>query len=86
MHLAVDPAYHDIVAAEISLENDHDVEVLPALLSQLWRKLGRVYADGAYDSKASHLLISRKGATACIPPRKNAGLWEKGTQEMRPCW
>ncbi len=30
------------------------------------------------DSKASHQLISYKGATACIPPRKNAGLWEKG--------
>ena len=69
---------HDIVAAEVSLENIHDAEVLPTLLNPLRRKLGRVYADGAYDSKASHRLIARKGATACIPPRKNAGLWEKG--------
>ncbi|KTA91655.1 hypothetical protein VO71_18130, partial [Aeromonas salmonicida subsp. smithia] len=53
-------------------------EVLPTLLNPLRRKLGRVYADGAYDSKASHRLIARKGATACIPPRKNAGLWKKG--------
>jgi hypothetical protein len=66
------------VAAEVSLENVHDAEVLPTLLNPLRRKLGRVYADGAYDSKASHRLIARKGATACIPPRKNAGLWEKG--------
>ncbi len=51
---------------------------LPTLLNPLRRKLGRVYADGAYDSKASHRLIARKGATACIPPRKNAGLWKKG--------
>ena len=78
LHLAVDPVTHDIVAAEVSLENVHDAEVLPTLLNPLRRKLGRVYADGAYDSKASHQLISRKGATACIPPRKNAGLWEKG--------
>ncbi len=78
MHLAVDPATHDIVAAEVSLENVHDAEVLPTLLNPLRRKLGHVYADGAYDSKASHQLISHKGATACIPPRKNAGLWEKG--------
>ncbi len=56
----------------------HGAEVLPALLNPLWRKLGRVYADGAYDSKASHQLITPKGATACIPPRKNAGLWKKG--------
>lgn len=69
---------HDIVAAEVSLENVHDAEVLPTLLNPLRRKLGRVYADGAYDSKASHQLISRKGATVCIPPRNNAGLWKKG--------
>ncbi len=78
LHLAVDPVTHDIVAAEVSLENVHDAEVLPTLLNPLRRKLGHVYADGAYDSKASHRLISRKGATACIPPRKNAGLWKKG--------
>ncbi len=52
--------------------------MMPTLLNPLRRKLGRVYADGAYDSKASHQLILRKGATACIPPRKNAGLWKKG--------
>ncbi len=78
LHLAVDPVTHDIVAAEVSLENVHDAEVLPTLLNPLRRKLGHVYADGAYDSKASHQLISRKGATACIPPRKSAGLWKKG--------
>ncbi|MGL5037205.1 MAG: IS5 family transposase [Aeromonas sp.] len=60
------------------LMNVHDAEVLPTLLNLLRRKLGRVYADGAYDSKASHRLIARKGSTACIPPRKNAGLWKKG--------
>ena len=31
LHLAVDPATHDIVAAEASLENVHDAEVLPTL-------------------------------------------------------
>ncbi len=79
LHLAVDPATNDIVAAEVLLGNVHDTEVLPTLLNPLRRKLGRVYADGAYNSKASHQLISRKGATACIPPRKNAGFWKKGT-------
>lgn len=80
LHLAVDPVTHDIVVAEVSLENVHDAEVLPTLLNPLRRKLGRVYADGAYDSKTSHQLIARKGAIqrACIPPRKNAGLWKKG--------
>ena len=71
------PHGYDIVAADVSLEHVHDAEVSPTLLNPLRRKLGRVYADGAYDSKASHQLISRKGAIACIPPRKNAGLWKK---------
>ena len=79
LHLAVDSVTHDIVAAEVSLENVHDAEVLPTLLNPLRRKLGRVYADGAYDSKASYQLISRKGEAACIPLRKNA--MGKGTSK-----
>ena len=39
LHLAVDPVTHDIVAAEVSLENVHDAEVLPTLLNPLQRKL-----------------------------------------------
>ncbi len=81
LHLAVDSATHDIVAAEVSLENVHDAEVLPTLLNPLRRKLGRVYADGTYDSKASHQLIlpvSRLART------RDSG--KRGTQEMRPCW
>ena len=78
LHLAVDPASHDIVAAEVTLDTVHDAEVLPTLLNPLRRALGTIFADGAYDTKACHRLITRKGATACIPPRKNAGLWEKG--------
>lgn len=73
MHLAVYPATHDIVVAEMPLENIHNVEVLPTLLNLERRKLRRVYAD----SKASYQLIA-KGATACISPRKNAGLWNMG--------
>ena len=52
LHLAVDPVSRDIVAAEVSLENVHDAEVLPTLLNPLRRQLGTVYADGAYDAKA----------------------------------
>ncbi len=53
LHLAVDPVPHDIVTAEVSLENVKDAKVLPTLLNPLRRKLGRVYADGAYDSKGA---------------------------------
>ncbi|QYH30648.1 transposase [Aeromonas salmonicida subsp. masoucida] len=39
------------MAAEVSLENVHDAEVLPTLLNPLRRKLGRVYADGPMTAK-----------------------------------
>jgi len=74
LHLAVDPASHDIVAAEVSLENVHDAEVLPTLLNPLHCTLGTVYVDGAYDARTCHELIRRKGATASIPPRNDAVL------------
>ena len=41
LHLAVDPVTHDIVAAEVSLENVHDAEVLPTLLNPLLSLLHR---------------------------------------------
>ena len=78
LHLAVDPVTHAIVAAEVSLENVHDAEVLPTLLKPLRRQLGTIFTDGAYDTKDCHALIRQKNATACIPPRQNASLWEKG--------
>lgn len=74
LHLGVDPATHYIVAAEVSLENVRDAEVLPKLLNSQRRKLGHAYADG----KASQQLTACKGAAACIPPRKDAGLWKNG--------
>ena len=33
---------------------------------------------GAYDSKACHRLLQKKGAKATIPPRKTTGYWEQG--------
>ncbi len=78
LHLAVNPVTHDIVAAEVSLENVHDAEVLPTLLNPLRRKLGRVYADGAYDSKASHQLVFHLA--------RARGYGKRDTQEMTLCW
>ncbi|BEE04988.1 hypothetical protein VAWG002_21840 [Aeromonas veronii] len=76
MHLAVDPATRDIVAAEISLENVHDVEVLPTLLNPLRRKLGRVYADGAQSSA----YLAQRG-NSLYPASQKRGVMEKRTRK-----
>ncbi len=78
LHLAVDATTHAVIAAEVSLETVADNEVLPTLLNPLRRKIKQVSADGAYDTKACHALLKKKGAKATIPPRKNAAPWEEG--------
>lgn len=78
LHLAVDAATHAIVAAESSLENIADNEVLPTLLNPLRRDIEQVSGDGAYDTRECHALLKKKGIKGTIPPRKNAALWEEG--------
>ncbi len=78
MHLAVDTDTHEIVRAVVSTVSVGDNEVLPTLLNPLRRKINRVSADGAYDTKACHEVLKRKGIKPAIPPRSNAALWEKG--------
>ncbi|MBR9856650.1 MAG: IS5 family transposase [Gammaproteobacteria bacterium] len=78
LHLAVDARTHEVIAAEVSLENVADNEVLPTLLNPLRRRLHQVSGDGAYDTKECHQLLLRKGSKATIPPRKNVGYWDEG--------
>lgn len=69
LHLAVNPATHDIAVAEVSLENVHDAEVLPTLLNPLRCKLGRVYADGDISLTNNEAERSLRGYV----------LWRKGS-------
>ncbi|MGL5336516.1 MAG: IS5 family transposase, partial [Enterovibrio sp.] len=78
LHLAVDVATHEVIAAEVSLENVADSEVLPKLLNPLKCKIKQVSADGAYDTKSCYKQLKIMGITPTIPPRKNAIFWEDG--------
>jgi transposase len=55
--------------------------MLPELLDQIPRdqKIGSVTADGAYDTRRCHNAIADRGATAVIPPRRNAQPWKPKT-------
>ncbi len=77
LHLAVDTATHAIVAAESSLENIGDKEVLPTLLNPLRRKIEQVSADGAYDTRACYALLQKKGIKA------NARLYKSLSPTMK---
>ncbi len=78
LHLAVDTGTHEIVAAELSLSNVTDAEVLPNLLKQTRRRIIEISGDGAYDTRDCHDAIRFKRAIPLIPPREGAAFWENG--------
>jgi hypothetical protein len=57
LHLAIDSSTHEVISAVVSLESVGDNEALPTLLNPLRRKIVQVSADGAYDTKACHLVL-----------------------------
>jgi hypothetical protein len=77
LHLAIDPATHDVVAAQVTVLEVTDAEVFPDLLEQLEdQPLGTVAADGAYDQRGCYDTVEQRGGRALIPPRENAVEWE----------
>ncbi|MPS31892.1 MULTISPECIES: IS5 family transposase [unclassified Salinivibrio] len=78
LHFAIDDSTHEVISAVVSLASVGDNEALPTLLNPLRRKIAQVSADGAYDTKACHQVLKKKGIKPTIPPRSNAGYWEDG--------
>ena len=55
--------------------------MLPELLNQIpeGQPIGKVTADGAYDTRGCHAAIAARSACAVIPARKNARPWLENT-------
>lgn len=75
LHLAVDAGTHEVICADLSLNNVTDAEAFPGLIRQTHRKVKVASADGAYDTKLCHDELRRKKIKALIPPRTRAGYW-----------
>ncbi|POP41502.1 IS5/IS1182 family transposase [Superficieibacter electus] len=75
LHLAVDGKTHEIICADLSLNNVTDSEAFPGLIRQTHRKIRAAAADGDYDTRMCHDELRRKNISALIPPRKGAGYW-----------
>lgn len=75
LHIGIDPETGEILAEEVTGNDQGDTEELPDLLEQVKVPVRKVIADGAYDSVQCHQAIQDKGATAIIPPREGACLW-----------
>jgi len=78
LHLCVDAASGEIIAACASTSNVTDAQMLPELLADVEGEVEQVSADGAYDQRPCYEAIRRRQARAAIPPRKGARIWQHG--------
>jgi hypothetical protein len=78
LHLAVDEATGEIVAAVASEAGVADDDALPDLLRQVPGEIRQVSADGAYDKRRCYDALAERGAMAVIPPRRDAKIWQHG--------
>lgn len=81
LHLGVDEATGDIVAAVVTTNNYSDGQLLPDLLDQVEDEIKQVSGDGAYDKRNCYDAIRDRDATATIPPQRNAKIWQHGNRQ-----
>jgi hypothetical protein len=78
LHVGVDEATGEVVAAAVTTNARGDGQALPALLSQVGGAITQVSGDGGYDDRQCYDAIRGRKARAVIPPQKGARIWHHG--------
>jgi IS5 family transposase len=81
LHLGIDESTGEIVTAVMTGNDVSDGEVIGDLLDQVDGEITQVSADGAYDHRDCYKAIRNRGATAVIPPRSGARIWQHGNNK-----
>jgi IS5 family transposase len=81
VHVGVDEASGEIVAAVGTTNNYHDSQLLPDLLAQVDEEINQVSGDGGYDRRNCYDAIRARQAQATIPPQRNAKIWQHGNTQ-----
>lgn len=84
LHLGVDEATGEILAAVVTTNDVHDGQVLGDILDSIEGEIDQVSADGAYDHRRCYDEIAERDAKAAIPPRKDAVIWQHGNSKAPP--
>lgn len=81
LHLGIDADTLEVRAIEVTGSRVGDGPMLPKLLDQIppEEPIGKVTADGAYDTRACHAAIAAREASAVIPTRRNGRPWKDTT-------
>jgi hypothetical protein len=77
LHLGIDQATGQVLAARGSGPERADKELLGELLDQVPVLVAQVSGDGGYDAKECYGAIAKRGARATIAPRRNARCHEQ---------
>ena len=74
LHLAVSPDTGEILASELTGNEDGDASLVRPLLDQITRLINTVLADGAYDGEPIYCAVAERApdAEVIIPPRATA--------------
>lgn len=84
LHVGVDEASGEIVAAVATSNDLSDGQLLSALLDQIDGQIAQVSGDGAYDTRDCYQAIETRKARAAIPPRRGARIWQHGNSNTPP--
>jgi hypothetical protein len=76
IHIAVDVKNRKIISMKVTDEHIHDSKVLPKIVDDISKSkhvtVGKIIADGAYDSNTVFKCLADSGILPCIKVRKNA--------------
>jgi hypothetical protein len=84
LHLAVNPATHEIVAEVLTENSQHDADQVEPLLDQVEAEIETFYGDGAYDQWKVYDALKQRSVWSIIPPRKNAKIKQHGNASADP--
>jgi len=84
LHVGIDQASGEIVAAAATTNDYGDGQLLPVLLDQIDANIAQVSGDGAYDTRECFEAIAARKARAAIPPRRGARIWQHGNANDPP--
>lgn len=83
-HIGVNPDTGEIKAEELTEAYADDAEQVEGLLSQIDEEIDAGAMDGAYDQHSIHELFAGRGATALVPPSRDAKIRKHGNSTGPP--